>query len=62
MAYPEFTKNPRLVYTPEALAACEKALRTILTNIGPWGTRLSRFAHGTLAEFLEHWHEMKLPE
>ena len=40
MAYPEFTKNPRLVYTPEALAACEKALRTILTNIGPWGTRL----------------------
>jgi hypothetical protein len=39
MACPEFT-NPRLVYTPEALAACEKALRTILTNIGPWGTRL----------------------
>ena len=39
MASPEFT-NPRLVYTPEALAACEKALRTILTNIGPWGTRL----------------------
>jgi len=39
MASPEST-NPRLVYTPEALAACEKALRTILTNIGPWGTRL----------------------
>jgi hypothetical protein len=27
-------------YTPEALAACEKALRTILTKIGPWGQRL----------------------
>jgi hypothetical protein len=39
MASPEFT-NPRLVYAPQALAACEKALRTILTNIGPWGTRL----------------------
>lgn len=39
MASPEFT-NLRLGYTPEALAACEKALRTILTNIGPWGTRL----------------------
>jgi len=25
---------------PEALAACEKALRTILTNIGPWGDKL----------------------
>ena len=32
--------NPRLLYTPQALAACEKALRTILTHIGPWGTRL----------------------
>jgi hypothetical protein len=39
MASPEST-NPRLLYTPQALAACEKALRTILTNIGPWGTRL----------------------
>jgi transposase len=24
--------------------------------------RLRRFAHGTLAEFLGYWHEMKLPE
>jgi len=39
MAPPEPT-NPRLVYTPQALGACEKALRTILTNIGPWGSRL----------------------
>lgn len=39
MASPEST-NPRLLYTPQALAACEKALRTILTNIGPWGSRL----------------------
>lgn len=32
--------NTKLLYTPEALAACEKALRTILTNVGPWGSRL----------------------
>src|SRR6202167_4206619 len=32
--------NAQLLYTPEALAACEKALRTILKKIGPWGTRL----------------------
>jgi len=28
------------VYTPEAVAACEKALRTLLAKIGPWGTRI----------------------
>jgi hypothetical protein len=33
-------KHPRSIYTPEALAACEKALRTILTKVGPWGQRL----------------------
>ncbi len=32
--------HPRLAYSPQALAACEKALRTILTKIGPWGNRL----------------------
>jgi hypothetical protein len=32
--------HPRAVYAPEALAACEKALRTILTKVGPWGQRL----------------------
>jgi hypothetical protein len=32
--------HPRAVYTPQALAACEKALRTILTKVGPWGQRL----------------------
>lgn len=32
--------NPKLLYTPKALAACEKALRTILKKIGPWGTQL----------------------
>lgn len=31
---------PRAEYTPEAVAACEKALRTILTKIGPWGAQL----------------------
>ena len=36
----EAGKNPQSVYTPEALAACEKALRTILKKIGPWGARL----------------------
>jgi len=33
-------KHARAIYTPEALAACEKALRTILTKVGPWGQRL----------------------
>jgi hypothetical protein len=32
--------DPQLLYTPKALAACEKALRTILKKIGPWGTQL----------------------
>jgi hypothetical protein len=36
----EAGENPQSAYTPEALAACEKALRTILKKIGPWGTRL----------------------
>jgi hypothetical protein len=36
----EAGKNPQSVYTPEALAACKKALGTILKKIGPWGTRL----------------------
>ena len=36
----EPSPHPRAVYTPEALAACEKALRTILTKVGPWGQRL----------------------
>lgn len=31
---------PREMYTPQAVAACEKALRTILRRIGPWGQRL----------------------
>lgn len=32
--------HPREAYSPAALAACEKALRTILTKIGPWGSQL----------------------
>lgn len=32
--------NPQHLYTPEALEACEKALRTILTKIGPWVGKL----------------------
>jgi hypothetical protein len=36
----EAGKNPESEYAPEALAACEKALRTILKKIGPWGARL----------------------
>ena len=61
MASPEST-NPRSLYTPRALAACEKALRTILTNIGAWGTRLfliggmtPRYLVGTIPqEMREH--------
>lgn len=30
-------------YTPEALQACEKALRTIVSRIGAWGPRLVLF-------------------
>lgn len=54
--------NPRAQYSPEALAACEKALRTILTKVGPWGGRLTliggmapRYLVGDLpAEIPEH--------
>jgi hypothetical protein len=31
---------PRSEYTPAAVAACEKALRTVITKIGPWGAQL----------------------
>ncbi|MDP2957481.1 MAG: hypothetical protein Q8N53_13740 [Longimicrobiales bacterium] len=34
---------PQDDYTPEALAACEKALRTIVSRIGKWGPRLILF-------------------
>src|SRR5580698_9360308 len=34
------TPHPRDPYTPEALAACEKALRTILSKIGTWSSQL----------------------
>jgi hypothetical protein len=37
----EPVRNPRSLYSPEALAACEKALRTILTKVGPWGGKLT---------------------
>jgi hypothetical protein len=32
--------HPRDPYTPAAVAACEKALLTLLTKIGPWGSKL----------------------
>jgi hypothetical protein len=31
------------LYTPEALAACEKALRTVVAKVGAWGPRLILF-------------------
>lgn len=31
---------PRGEYTPAAVAACEKALRSLMTKIGPWGAHL----------------------
>ncbi|MEQ9400101.1 MAG: hypothetical protein RJQ04_13145 [Longimicrobiales bacterium] len=34
---------PQDEYTPEALAACEKALRTIISRVGKWGPRLILF-------------------
>lgn len=33
-------RPPRAEYTPQAVEACEKALRTLLTKIGPWGAQL----------------------
>jgi hypothetical protein len=58
----EPTRNPKAQYSPEALAACEKALRTILTKVGPWGSKLiliggmaPRYLVGNLpAEINEH--------
>ena len=38
-------------YTPEALAACEKALRTIIAKVGRWGPRLILFG-GLAPRFL----------
>jgi len=32
--------SPRDEYTPAAVAACEKALRTLITKIGPWGAQI----------------------
>ena len=40
---PENPWVPMEDYTPEALAACEKALRTIVSRIGAWGPRLILF-------------------
>lgn len=37
----EGIRSLRAQYSPEALAACEKGLRTILTKVGPWGGRLT---------------------
>lgn len=31
---------PKADYTPATVAACEKALRTLVTRIGPWGAQL----------------------
>lgn len=28
------------IYTPESVAACEMALRTLIRGMGPWGARL----------------------
>lgn len=39
MTEPNMT-TPRAIYTPETVAACEMALRTVLTKIGPWGAQL----------------------
>ena len=33
-------RPPAAQYTPEAVTACEKALRTLLGRIGPWGGRM----------------------
>jgi hypothetical protein len=48
--------------TPEHRGASQYAIFELNTIDEDERARLRRFAHGTLAEFLEHWHEMKLPE
>lgn len=42
-AHEPVTWVPIEEYTPEALQACEKALRTIISRIGEWGPRLILF-------------------
>jgi hypothetical protein len=37
---PRLPMPARLEYTPEAVAACEKALRTLVAKIGPWGNKI----------------------
>lgn len=37
---PPSVPAPRDEYTPAAVAACEKALRTLITKIGPWGAQV----------------------
>ena len=39
--------DPQKPYRPEALEACEKALRTLLLKIGPWGGRMVDARHIT---------------
>lgn len=39
----DLPKVPQDEYTPEALAACEKALRTVIARVGAWGPRLILF-------------------
>lgn len=34
---------PRALYTPEALAACERALATVVAKVGAWGSHLLLF-------------------
>ncbi len=36
----EANRAPRAEYTLEAVAACEKSLRTLIAKIGPWGSQL----------------------
>jgi hypothetical protein len=40
---PNLPEVPIDEYTPEALQACEKALRTIVSRVGAWGPRLILF-------------------
>ena len=53
--------NPRAQYSPEALAACEKALRTILTKVGPWGGQLTLIG-GMAPRYLEGDLPTEIPE
>jgi len=47
--------------TPEDRGPCQYAIFELITHDEDERSRLRRFAHGALAEFMQHWDDLKLP-